>query len=162
MFIPMRDRDDPQRSPLRQLEHELHPAVAFAILPLFAFANAGVTVTGLTLDSVLHPVPLGIAAGLFLGNQLGIFSVVWLAVRLGIARLPNGVNWMQMYGVTVLCGIGFTMSLFISALAFQAGDAGRVADDRIGILAGSVLSAVVGYLILRASLPRPADPGQTQ
>jgi NhaA family Na+:H+ antiporter len=161
MFIPMRDREDPDRSPLRQLEHELHPAVAFAILPLFAFANAGVNLTGLTLDSVLHPVPLGIAAGLFLGNQLGIFTVVWLAVRLGIAQLPNGVNWVQMYGVAVMCGIGFTMSLFISALAFEGGDGGQMADDRIGILAGSLVSAVVGYLILRASLQRRADPGPT-
>ncbi len=158
LFIPMRDRENPERSPLRQLEHELHPAVAFGILPLFAFANAGVTVTGLTMDSVLHPVPLGIAAGLFLGNQLGIFTVVWLAVRLGIARLPNGVDWVQMYGVAVLCGIGFTMSLFISALAFE-GDAARVVDDRIGILAGSVVSAVAGYLILRIALRRPAGAG---
>lgn len=154
LFIPMRDRRDPAHSPLRVLEHELHPAVAFVILPLFAFANAGVNLSGVTMASLVHPVPLGIAAALFFGNQVGILSITWLTVRLGFAKLPGGANWIQMYGVSVLCGIGFTMSLFISALAFQEGGAARMVDDRIGILGGSLISAVVGYLILRWSLPR--------
>lgn len=160
LFIPMRDRDEPERSPLRQLEHELHPAVAFVILPLFAFANAGVNLSGITAASLLHPVPLGIATALFFGNQFGIFTITWLAVRLGVAKLPAGVNWLQMYGVSVLCGIGFTMSLFISALAFQEGGVARMVDDRIGILGGSLISALVGYVILRMSLPRDAGAAQ--
>jgi NhaA family Na+:H+ antiporter len=134
---------------LRQLEHDLHPTVAFVILPLFAFANTGVSLTGLGWDALLQPVPLGIALGLFLGNQLGVMSFCWLIVKLGAARLPAGVGWADMYGVALLCGIGFTMSLFISSLAFGQGATGFAVDDRLGILSGSLLSAVTGYFWLR-------------
>jgi NhaA family Na+:H+ antiporter len=124
--------------------------VAFGILPLFAFANTGVSFEGLSVQSLFHPVPLGIAAGLFLGNQLGVFGFSWLAIKTGVARLPQGSGWLQLYGVSLLCGIGFTMSLFISSLAFEQGGGPDFAvDDRLGILAGSVLAGVSGYFVLR-------------
>lgn len=152
--IPMRDRADPKRSPLRELEHDLHPPVAYVILPLFAFANAGVSLAGVKLATLLEPVPLGIAAGLFLGKQLGVFLASWLAVKLGLAALPKGVSWAQLYGVAILCGIGFTMSLFIGSLAFEHAGQEHGASVRLGILAGSLLSAAVGYGVLRLALPR--------
>jgi len=156
LFIPLRDRADPDHSPLRELEHDLHPSVAFVILPLFAFANAGVNFSAMG-GSVLHPVPLGIAAGLFFGKQLGVFAVCWLAIKAGLAKLPEGANWASLYGVALLCGVGFTMSLFIATLAFEEGAAAYLGVDRLGILAGSLLSGVTGYLWLRIALPeRPA------
>jgi len=151
LFIPLHDRADPVRSPLRELEHDLHPSVAYVILPLFAFANAGVNL-GSAGASVLHPVPLGIAIGLFLGKQLGVFGACWLAIRLGFAKLPEGVDWRRLYGAALLCGVGFTMSLFIATLAFEGGAAEYLGMDRLGILSGSLLSAVAGYFWLRASL----------
>jgi NhaA family Na+:H+ antiporter len=152
--IPLRDRADPHRSPLREVEHGLHQWVAFLVVPLFAFANAGVSLQGLTLDSLLEPVPLGIAAGLFLGKQAGILLFCGLAIWMGRARLPSGSSWAGFYGVSVLCGIGFTMSLFITSLAFEHGGAGGpIFSDRLGILFGSFLSAVVGYLVLRLWRP---------
>lgn len=158
-FIPLRATVAGRPSPLERLEHGLHPWVAFLILPLFAFANAGVSLPGLSFDSLTAPVPLGIATGLFIGKQLGIFACAWAVIVLGLTRLPEGVRWIQLYGVAVLCGIGFTMSLFISSLAFETGDPARAVDDRLGILAGSLLSAVCGYLILRCSLPRTTRSG---
>jgi NhaA family Na+:H+ antiporter len=149
LFIPYAREEGEQHTQLEKLEHDLHPAVVYGILPLFAFANTGISFEGLTLDSLLHPVPLGIAAGLFLGNQIGVFGLSWLAVRAGIARLPQGAGWLQLYGVAALCGIGFTMSLFISSLAFEPGGPGFAVDDRLGILVGSVASALLGYVILR-------------
>jgi NhaA family Na+:H+ antiporter len=154
MVIPMRDPADPKHSPLRQLEHELHPPVAYGILPLFAFANAGVSLDGVRLATLLEPVPLGIAAGLFLGKQLGVFLVAWLAVKLRLAAMPAGVTWTQLYGVAILCGIGFTMSLFIGSLAFEHAGQEHSASVRLGILAGSLLSAAVGYGVLRFALRR--------
>jgi len=156
MFIPMRDRRHPERSPAGQLEHDLHTTVAFFILPLFAFANAGISLTGLGPDALLHPVPLGIAAGLFIGKQLGVFGFCWLAIKSGMTRLPAGTNWASLYGVSLLCGIGFTMSLFISSLAFEGTGANTMFDDRLGIICGSLLSAVAGFLLLRRVLPKPA------
>ncbi|MEN8179525.1 MAG: Na+/H+ antiporter NhaA [Pseudomonadota bacterium] len=153
MFIPLRLKGKNGESPLRQLEHDLHPTVAFGILPLFAFANTGVPLTGLGWDALFQPVPLGIALGLFLGNQIGIMAISWLAIKLHLARLPSGVGWAEMYGVSLLCGIGFTMSLFISSLAFEQGGPDFAVDDRIGILAGSLTSAICGYLWLRWRLP---------
>lgn len=153
MFIPMQSQEG-ERSPLEQLEMDLHPVVAFAILPLFAFANSGISFDGFSLSTLLQPVPLGIALGLFLGNQVGVFSFSWLAVRTGLARLPEGVTWLQMYGVAVLCGIGFTMSLFIGSLAFEQGTTGYIVHDRLGIIAGSVASAIIGYFILRLAAKR--------
>ncbi len=153
LFIPLRDRADPERSPLRELEHDLHPSVAYVILPLFAFVNAGVNL-GAVGSSVLHPVPLGIATGLFIGKQLGVFGACWLAIKFGLAKLPAGVGWRELYGAALLCGIGFTMSLFISTLAFEEGAAEYLGVDRLGILTGSLLSAFAGYFWLRVSLRR--------
>ena len=152
--IPARDSRDPERSPLRTLEHSLHPWVAYAILPVFAFANAGVPLAGLSFADLLEPIPLGIVLGLVVGKQLGVFVFAAAAIRLGLARLPEGVDLRQIYGTALLCGIGFTMSLFIGSLAFEglASEAG--VSDRLGILLGSMTSAVAGCLVLRSVLPR--------
>ncbi len=151
-FIPMKAQDG--SSPVRELEHNLHPSVSYAILPLFAFANAGVSLEGVSFSSLLQPVPLGIAAGLIFGKQLGIFLFSWTTVKLGLADLPEGVGWSALYGVSILCGIGFTMSLFIGSLAFELGGPDYAMDDRLGILAGSLVSAVTGYLFLKKILGR--------
>lgn len=139
---------DSQTSPLHRLEHALHPWVAFAIVPLFGFANAGVDISGLTAEQIFAPLPLGIAAGLFLGKQIGIFGSVWLSVKLGIAGKLRGATWLQIYGVSLLCGIGFTMSLFIGGLAFP-GDPLLIEEAKIGILMGSLVAALAGYAVLR-------------
>lgn len=157
LIIPDSSRDANMRSNLAHMQAELHGPVSFVILPLFAFANTGLSLAGLTFASLLQPVPLGIALGLFLGNQVGVFGACFLGVKLGIARLPSGVGWKEMYGVSILCGIGFTMSLFISSLAFVEGDPHFAFNDRLGILVGSLLSAVCGYLVLHWLLPAPAD-----
>jgi NhaA family Na+:H+ antiporter len=138
-------------SPLKRLEHGIHPWVMFGVVPLFGFVSAGVTLAG---DGSLlaSSLPLAIIAGLFLGKQLGIFAAIWLAVRTGLAPPPRQASWRQLYGASVLCGIGFTMSLFIGALAFP-GDPALVDQAKIGIIAGSLLSAGVGYLVLRFSRP---------
>jgi NhaA family Na+:H+ antiporter len=154
LFIPLKTADEEGHSPLEKLEHDLHPTVAFLILPLFAFMNTGVSLEGLSWASLLAPVPLGIAAGLFLGNQFGVFGISWLAVKLGVGKLPAGASWGQLYGVALLCGIGFTMSLFVSSLAFEQGGSAIAVNDRLGILVGSILSAVVGYLVLRLATSR--------
>ena len=145
----------PEHPPLTRLEHALHPWVAFGILPIFAFANAGVSLAGLSLRDLLQPMPLGITLGLFVGKQVGVFTFAWLAVKLGLARLPSGVDFRQVYGAAMLCGIGFTMSLFIGMLAFENAAAGEViVTDQLGVLAGSLLSAVIGYVVLHLVLPR--------
>lgn len=149
MFIPMRNPAKPDHSPLRQMERDLHPPVAYGILPLFAFANAGVVIGGDISVQILAPVTLGIALGLFIGKQLGVFASVWLAVKLGLARLPAGVNWQQLYGVALLCGIGFTMSLFIGSLAFEKTAEQYTNQVRLGIIVGTLLSALLGYIVLR-------------
>ncbi len=148
-FIPLRAKTEDGESPLEHLEHALHPWVAFAILPFFAFANAGVSLEGLTFASLLAPVPLGIAAGLFIGKQIGVFGLSYGAVRLGLAKLPQGISWLQIYGLSFLTGIGFTMSLFIGTLAYD--DLEHATGVRLGVLLGSLLSAVGGYLLLRFS-----------
>lgn len=140
-------------SALHRLEHALHPWVAYGILPVFALANSGLQLSGLTMESLRDPVFLGIAAGLFVGKQAGVFGFSWILIRSGLAALPQGADWKAMYGVSVLTGIGFTMSLFIGGLAFPDGGAG--AETRFGVLAGSLISAVAGYLIL---MRRPAEP----
>jgi len=149
--VPLRTKGD-EPSPLRHLEHALHPWVAYLILPLFAFANAGVSFAGIGIDAVFGPVSIGIAVGLFVGKQLGVFSVVWLAVKLKLARLPEGGTWLSVYGVALLTGIGFTMSLFIGSLAFERGAFDELAATRIGVLSGSLVSATAGYLLLRRVL----------
>ena len=155
-FIPMRDPGDSQRSPLRELEHDLHSVVAFGVLPLFAFVNAGISFEGVSFSDLLHSVPLGIAAGLFIGKQLGIFVLCALAIKTGIARLPDGANLGSLYGVSILCGIGFTMSLFVASLAFESTspEAQLIFDERLGIILGSLLSGVYGYLVLHLTLPK--------
>lgn len=145
--IPLKHPQGEKFSPLRNLEHDLHPTVAFFILPLFAFANTGIPLAGMNLETLLSPEPFGIAMGLFLGKQLGVFSFSYAAVKSGVAKLPNGVGWLEIYGLSVLTGIGFTMSLFISSLAFEEGST-NIAADRLGILAGSFASAALGYVIL--------------
>jgi Na+:H+ antiporter, NhaA family len=157
LFVPLRDPADRRRSPLRTLEHDLHGAVAFGILPLFAFANAGISLQGVGWVHLLHSVPLGIAVGLFIGKQAGVFSFCWLGTRLGIVSLPAGVSWGGLYGVALLCGVGFTMSLFIGSLAFEATGANQLFDERLGIIMGSILSAVAGYAVLRRLPQRAAD-----
>ena len=133
-----------------RMEHGLHPWVVFMILPVFAFANAGVPILGMSPAMLLEPVPLGIAAGLFFGKQIGVFGAALIAVKSGLAQLPNNVNWRQIYGLSCLCGIGFTMSLFIGSLAFSGGSGSSPGvDDRIGILVGSFLSAILGVICLR-------------
>jgi NhaA family Na+:H+ antiporter len=156
MFIPIADRRRPDRSPLRDLEHDLHTAVAYGILPIFAFANSGIALRGAGLDALLHPVPLGIAAGLFIGKQAGVLAGCWIGVKLGVAQLPAGIGWAKIYGAALLCGIGFTMSLFIGALAFGEEGAARIFDERLGIIAGSLVSGIAGYLYLRRELSRHA------
>ena len=158
MFVPASDARRTEQPPSRRLEHSLHPWVAFAILPLFAFANAGVDLDGLSMQDLLDPIPLGIMLGLFAGKQVGVFTFAWVAVKAGLARLPDGVTFGQVYGAAILCGIGFTMSLFIGMLAFENTAAGEViVTDRLGILAGTLLSAIVGSLVLHWVLPRRAQ-----
>lgn len=143
---------DSAESPLHRLEHALSPLVAFAIVPIFGFANAGVALAGIALSDVLAPLPLGIAAGLFVGKQLGIFGAILLCVRFGLCTRLRGATWLQIYGVSLLCGIGFTMSLFIGALAFP-GSADLVEEAKIGVLLGSIASAIAGYAVLRFAPP---------
>ncbi len=156
MFIPLHDKQGGE-SPLQSLEHTLHPYVVLLILPLFAFANTGINLSGLTLASLLHPIPLGIALALIVGKQAGVFGLSWLAIRLRISQLPAGSSWLELYGVSALCGIGFTMSLFISGLAAERIGLGAMADDRLGILLGSLVSAGIGYFALSLALRRRRD-----
>lgn len=151
---------DAEDSALHRLEHALAKPVAFAIVPIFGFANAGVSLEGVTLASLLAPLPLGIALGLFVGKQLGIFGSVWLSVKLGIAIRPKDANWTQVYGVALLCGIGFTMSLFIGGLAFS--DPAQGDTVKIGVLMGSLLSALCGYALLRLAAPRFRKSGESE
>jgi NhaA family Na+:H+ antiporter len=148
-------------SPLHRLEHGLHHWVAFLIIPIFGFANAGVSFSGMSASSLLNPVPLGIALGLFLGKQIGVFGFSLVVIRSGWVDLPANATWRQFYGVCLLCGIGFTMSLFIGLLAFPTSP--ELQDGvKIGVLAGSVLSAVGGALLLRLSQPKPVQAYKTQ
>ncbi|WP_460045989.1 Na+/H+ antiporter NhaA [Pseudomonas sp. S2_H01] len=154
LCIPLGTRQEEARSPLLFLEEKMHYWVAFAVVPVFGFANAGVSLSGMTLANLVDPVPLGVALGLFVGKQIGVFVAAALAIRSGLATLPEGSNWMQMYGVALLCGIGFTMSLFIGNLAFP-GAPHLIDEVKVGVLIGSILSAVVGVLLLRSRLCRP-------
>ncbi|MBO9712446.1 Na+/H+ antiporter NhaA [Sphingomonas sp.] len=153
-LTPSPGRPEDRASPLHRLEHGLHPIVAFCIVPLFGFANAGVSFSGLGADALLGTVPLGIAAGLFLGKQVGILGACWAMIRLRLAEMPAGAGWRHLHGLALLAGIGFTMSLFIGALAFGEGG-GRADAVKLGVLAGSLLSALAGYAVLRRA-SRPA------
>jgi len=160
-FIPMRRGQEEGSSPLEQLEHMLHPWVAFLVMPVFAFGNAGVSFDDMTIADMFGPVPLGIALGLFIGKQLGVFGAAWASVKFGLCRMPSDISWTLLYGVSMLTGVGFTMSLFIGTLAFED-DVGQAAGLRLGVLAGSVLSAVSGYVVLRFASTRRLDVADTQ
>lgn len=150
-FLPIKDRHG--KSPLHSVEHGLQPYVMLLIAPIFALANAGVDLTGFALGSLLAPLPLGIALGLFIGKQAGVFLTTRAAVALGLARLPHGTTWAQLYGLSLLAGIGFTMSLFIGGLSFAGAE--EMNAVRMGVLFGSALSAVAGFMVLRAFRGQP-------
>ncbi len=152
LTIPLKTKDkSAHASPLKHLEHELHLWVAFLVLPIFAFSNAGVSLSGISLSDVVAPLPLGIALGLLIGKQVGILAFSYLGVKIGLCKLPSGVTWKQIYGVACLCGIGFTMSLFIGTLAFSTPD--HLNAVRLGVLMGSITSAIIGFVVLRMQLP---------
>jgi NhaA family Na+:H+ antiporter len=153
--IPLKTGGPREQAPLRRCEHALHPWVTFGIMPVFAFANAGVALGGGGLQALMQPLGLGVAGGLFIGKQLGVMLVAVLGAALGLFRLPDRVSWVQMYGASVLTGIGFTMSLFIGTLAFAGPEA--AAPLRLGVIAGSLLSAVLGYAVLRLAPASRAD-----
>ncbi|MCE0559076.1 MULTISPECIES: Na+/H+ antiporter NhaA [unclassified Motilimonas] len=153
--IPLRNRDGVAMA--SKLEHNLHPWCSFMILPLFAFANAGVSLAGIPFSAVLQPLPMGIILGLLIGKPLGVFTMSYLAVKMGWASLPKGINFMQIFAVSILCGIGFTMSIFITSLAFSA-DAAALGDiSRLAILIGSAIAALLGYLTLHFSLAKESN-----
>lgn len=155
LTIPLRTKKKGKHSPLKNLEHSLEPWVAFCILPIFAFANAGVSFSGNIIDIATNPISLGIIMGLFIGKQLGVFTTVFFLVKSGMAGMPKDANWKQLYGVSILTGIGFTMSIFIANLAFPGAEE-FLNISKIGILIGSLLSAIVGYVILHYTCPKKA------
>jgi NhaA family Na+:H+ antiporter len=151
-FIPLRSSQKGERSPLKQLEADLDQSITFIILPLFAFVNSGISLENVSMSYITHPIPLGIFLGLFLGKQFGIFIFCYVAVKFKIAELPPLINWKILYGTSILGGIGFTMSLFISSLSFEKTEVNLLFDERLGIMIGSILSAIVGYMVLKYSL----------
>lgn len=148
LFIPIKGKKG-EESPLKSLEHNLHTLVAFIILPIFAFANAGINFSGIGIDQIVSPVPLGIILGLVVGKQIGVFGFCFVAIKLGIAKLPENVNWTLLYGVAMLCGVGFTMSLFIGSLAFEQSSNSPIFQDRLGIVVGSLISGILGYFVIK-------------
>jgi NhaA family Na+:H+ antiporter len=154
--------DEGEHSPLQELEHALHPWVAFVVLPMFAFANAGVALQGLSVETLTQTVPLGIAAGLVLGKAIGVFGASWLLSVTAGAELPAGANRMQLFGVCVLCGVGFTMSLFIGGLAFEGQGPGYDTQVKLGVLGGSLIAGVLGTLILLRAERRGASRRRQQ
>lgn len=155
MFIPMHSKEG--YSPLKTLEHELHSMVSVFILPVFAFCNAGLYLGDVGLDQITHSIPAGIALGLFVGKQVGVFGCCWLGIKLGLVQKPSAMSWGSLYGIAALCGVGFTMSLFIGSLAFEETGTIQLVDERLGILLGSLASGLVGYFVLKAALPdKPA------
>jgi Na+:H+ antiporter, NhaA family len=161
LCVPLRTPDgssDDERSLAKRCIHALHPWVAFAIMPAFAFANAGVSLTGLSWETIAAPITLGVALGLFIGKQVGVMAAVALARVSGIARLPEGAGWAETYGVAILTGIGFTMSLFIGSLAFPGVE--HIVEMRLGVIGGSILSALMGLLVLTMATRRRAVTAQ--
>lgn len=155
-FIPMESKRTSGYSPLKDLENDLHSVVAYMVLPVFAFANAGISLTGVGLNQLLHPVPLGIAVALVAGKQIGVFGFCWLAIKLKWAALPKNSNILSIYAVACLCGIGFTMSLFIGSLAFQESLINNLFDERLGIIVGSMIAAIMGFFALKIALKKPS------
>lgn len=153
LFIPLKDESNPEHSPLETLEHDLHETVTFVVLPIFAFANSGIHLGDSGMAQLFHSVPVGIALGLVLGKPIGVMLFSWLGVKLGLASLPENVNWKQVFGVALLCGIGFTMSLFIGGLAFS-GLEEKAFDERLGIVIGSIIAGLLGYFWLNHVLPK--------
>ena len=151
LCIPMQAGTE---KPLERMEHALHPWVAFLVIPIFGFANAGVSLAGVEFADVVSPLPLGIALGLLVGKQIGIFGFAWAAIKLGWARLPDEVTWRQLHGLSLLAAIGFTMSLFIGNLAFA--DPAAIDAVKIGVLSGSIVAALLGYFLLSRALPSEA------
>lgn len=149
-FIPLSFKDEPGKSMLKSIEHDLHGWVAFGVLPIFAFVNAGISLRGVGLDEILSPVALGTALGLFVGKQIGVFGFSFLAIKFKLAKLPEGSNFIQLYGIAVLCGVGFTMSLFVNGLAYNDTDAFAY-TDKLAILLGSVVSGAAGFILLKFS-----------
>jgi NhaA family Na+:H+ antiporter len=157
-FIPLKLENEDGHPMLEHMEHKLHHWVGFFVLPIFAFANAGVSFIGASMDNIFNPITLGIAAGLFIGKQIGILGICWLTVKSGLAKLPEKATWTQLYGVTLLCGIGFTMSLFIGTLAFEEQPLEYQVSVKVGVLLGSILSAVIGAFILAKSGKKDSLP----
>lgn len=158
-FIPLRDKWG--KSPLHSVEHGLSPYVFFLIVPIFAFANAGVVLDGMTFGDLFQPLPLGIALGLIVGKQVGVFGFTWITVKSGLSQLPPGANWLQIYGIACLAGIGFTMSLFIGSLSFD--DPELMNAVRLGVLSGSAVSAIIGYVaLMMATRPEEAENEQSE
>ncbi|MEE2943766.1 MAG: Na+/H+ antiporter NhaA [Pseudomonadota bacterium] len=153
LTIPLKEKNG-EKALLYKVEHALHPWVAYMILPIFAFANAGVSLAGLSVSDLTQPLTLGIAAGLFLGKQVGVVALTFIGVKSGIAKLPDGINWLHLYGVACLTGIGFTMSLFVGSLAFGADETMNAV--RLGVIFGSVLSGLLGFAVLRSMKATPA------
>lgn len=156
-FIPIKSKRTPGYSPLKDLEQDLHNVVAYLVLPVFAFANAGITFNGMGINQLLHPVPLGIAVALVAGKQIGVFGFCWLAIKLNWAAIPKNTNILSIYAVACLCGIGFTMSLFIGSLAFEESQINNLFDERLGIIVGSMVAAIMGYGALKVALKKPSD-----
>ena len=154
-IVPVVDRRCDGQSPLQEAMHDLHPYVAYLVLPLFAFAKAGVSFAGLSLDQMLAPLVLGVAFGLFVGKQVGVLGAAWLASALKIGRKPTGATWLEVYGVSLLCGVGFTMSLFIGALAFPGAiDSPEQVEVKLGVLLGSLVSSITGAVVLATAARR--------
>jgi NhaA family Na+:H+ antiporter len=161
-IVPVGDRRRDGQSPLKEAMHDLHPYVAWLVLPLFAFAKAGVSFAGLGPEQVFAPLVLGVALGLFAGKQLGVFGAAWLAARLKLGRRPSDATWLELYGVSLLCGVGFTMSLFVGILAFPGAiDSAEQVEVKLGVLGGSLLSAVVGAAVLTLAARRRKDLAET-
>ena len=156
LFIPIKGKAG-EPSPLKSLEHNLHALVAFIVLPIFAFANAGINFSGVGIEQIMSPVPLGIILGLVVGKQIGVFGFCFVAIKLGFAKLPENVNWTLLYGVAMLCGVGFTMSLFVGSLAFEQSADSPLFQDRLGIVVGSLISGVLGYLLIRHAVKKLPD-----
>ena len=163
-LIPLKSKKDPEHSPLEHLEHALHPWVSYLVLPIFAFANAGIPLSGMGLSDLFQPVPLGIMLGLTVGKLVGVYGFSAAAIKMGVAQIPEKANLQHLFGVAALCGVGFTMSLFIGGLAFEhvGGDAATyLTTHRIGILSGSLIAGISGYLILKFAPSRPATIVET-